>query len=117
MSQGSGRTLSRGEKKRLSIAVELITNPSLLFLDEPTTRMDTCTAEKIVQIVLKMKQKQRTINATIHQPNTQIYHNFDQLMIMSLGRVIYHVNIILKLEQRIRRSKIFFFSWLFLSNR
>ena len=117
MSQGSGRTLSRGERKRLSIAVELITNPSLLFLDEPTTSMDTFTAEKILQIVLKMKQKQRTIIATIHQPNTQIYHNFDQLMIMSLGRVIYHVNITLKLEQRIRCSKIFFFNWLSLSNR
>eukprot|EP00826_Nyctotherus_ovalis_P004756 TRINITY_DN1104_c0_g5_i2.p1 TRINITY_DN1104_c0_g5~~TRINITY_DN1104_c0_g5_i2.p1 ORF type:complete len:667 (-),score=156.46 TRINITY_DN1104_c0_g5_i2:175-2175(-) len=86
----SGRTLSRGEKKRLSIAVELITNPSLLFLDEPTTSMDAFTAEKIVKILHKLKYKGRTIIATIHQPNTHIYNSFDQLMIMSLGRVIYH---------------------------
>ena len=85
------RTLSRGEKKRLSIAVELITNPSLLFLDEPTTSMDTFTAEKIVAIINKLRKKDRTVIATIHQPNTQIYNSFDRLMIMSLGRVIYNV--------------------------
>ena len=86
------RVLSRGEKKRLSIAVELITNPSLLFLDEPTTSMDTFTAEKIISIINKLKSKGRTVIATIHQPNTEIYNNFDKLMIMSLGRVVYHVN-------------------------
>ena len=85
----NGRVLNRGEKKRLSIAVELMTNPSLLFLDEPTTSMDTFTAEKIVQIVNRLKEKGRTIIATIHQPNTQIYNSFDQLMIMALGRTIY----------------------------
>jgi len=85
-----GRTLSRGEKKRLSIAVELITNPSLIFLDEPTTSMDAFTAEKIVKILHKLKSKGRTIIATIHQPNTHIYNSFDQLMIMSFGRVVYH---------------------------
>lgn len=85
-----GRSLTRGEKKRLSIAVELITNPSLVFLDEPTTSMDAFTAERIVKILHKLKHKGRTIIATIHQPNTHIYNSFDQLMIMSLGRVIYH---------------------------
>ena len=85
------RTLSRGEKKRLSIAVELMTNPALLFLDEPTTSMDTFTAEKIVSILTKLTSKGRTIIATIHQPNTEIYTHFDRLMIMSLGRVIYYV--------------------------
>lgn len=87
-----GRSLSRGEKKRLSIAVELITNPSLIFLDEPTTSMDAYTAEKIVKILHRLKLRCRTIIATIHQPNTHIYNSFDQLMIMSLGRVIYHNN-------------------------
>ena len=89
----SGRILNRGEKKRLSIAVELMTNPSLMFLDEPTTSMDTFTAEKIIQIVLKLKQRGRTIVATIHQPNTEIYSKLDQLMIMALGRTIYQVRL------------------------
>ena len=103
------RTLSRGEKKRLSIAVELITNPSLLFLDEPTTSMDTFTAEKIVSIINKLKNKGRTVIATIHQPNTQIYNSFDQLMILSLGRVIYHVIFyIIKLERSKRCCRILY---------
>jgi ABC-type multidrug transport system ATPase subunit len=85
-----GRTLNRGERKRLSIAVELITNPSLLFLDEPTTSMDAFTTEKIIKIMHKLKFKGRTIVATIHQPNTHIYNSFDQLIIMSLGKIIYH---------------------------
>eukprot|EP01022_Parablepharisma_sp_SALTPOND_P001323 TRINITY_DN106087_c1_g1_i1.p1 TRINITY_DN106087_c1_g1~~TRINITY_DN106087_c1_g1_i1.p1 ORF type:complete len:235 (+),score=7.16 TRINITY_DN106087_c1_g1_i1:614-1318(+) len=98
-----GRMLSRGEKKRLSIAVELMTNPSLLFLDEPTTSMDTFTAEKIVNIILKLKQKGRTIIATIHQPNTDIYQRFDQLMVLALGKVIYQVTI--QLQKNLARSQ------------
>lgn len=86
-----GRTLSKGEKKRLSIAVELITNPSLLFLDEPTTSMDSFTAEKIAEIITKLKSRGRTVLATIHQPNTEIFNRFDHLMIMAHGHVIYHV--------------------------
>jgi len=87
----SDRVLTRGEKKRLSIAVELITNPSLLFLDEPTTSMDTFTAEKIISIVLKLKERGRTIIATIHQPNADIYSKFDKLMILAFGYIIYQV--------------------------
>jgi ATP-binding cassette subfamily G (WHITE) protein 1 len=83
------KLLSKGEKKRLSIAVELITNPALIFMDEPTTSMDTFTAEKIVEIINKLKSKGHTIIATIHQPNTQIFRSFDQLMLLSFGHVIY----------------------------
>lgn len=86
------KVLSRGEKKRLSIAIELITNPALVFMDEPTTSMDTFTAEKIIQIINKLKMKGRTIICTIHQPNTAIFNNFDQLMLLSYGHVIYYVN-------------------------
>lgn len=49
-----GRVLRKGEKKRLSIAVELITNPALIFLDEPTTGMDTYTAENILSILNRL---------------------------------------------------------------
>lgn len=85
------KVLQKGEKKRLSIAVELITNPSLIFLDEPTTGMDTFTAERIIQILIKMKQKEKTIIATIHQPNSIIYKSFDKLMILSHGCTTYFV--------------------------
>jgi len=88
---GASPALSRGEKKRLSIAVELITNPALVFMDEPTTSMDTFTAEKIIEIIGKLAQKGRTIIATIHQPNTDIYNKLDQLMLLSYGNVVYSV--------------------------
>lgn len=83
--------LSRGERKRLSIAVELITNPALVFMDEPTTSMDTFTAEKIVEIINKLASKGRTIIATIHQPNTDIYKKLDRLMLLAYGHTIYFV--------------------------
>lgn len=83
--------LSRGERKRLSIAIELITNPALVFMDEPTTSMDTFTAEKIIEIIRKLASKGRTIIATIHQPNTDIYKKLDRLMLLSYGHTIYFV--------------------------
>lgn len=89
---GTDKVLSRGEKKRLSIAVELITNPALVFMDEPTTSMDTYTAERIIEIINKLKDKGRTIIATIHQPNTKMFRSFDRLMLLSYGYVIYFVN-------------------------
>lgn len=81
--------LRKGEKKRASIGVELITNPSLLYVDEPTTGMDSFTAEKLVEILGRLAKRGRTIIATIHQPNSEIFAMFDQLMILALGRTIY----------------------------
>eukprot|EP00826_Nyctotherus_ovalis_P046230 TRINITY_DN51_c0_g2_i5.p1 TRINITY_DN51_c0_g2~~TRINITY_DN51_c0_g2_i5.p1 ORF type:complete len:706 (+),score=187.88 TRINITY_DN51_c0_g2_i5:214-2331(+) len=81
--------LRKGERKRASIGVELITNPSLLFVDEPTTGMDTFTAGKLVELMGKLAKRGRTIIATIHQPNSEIYAMFDKLMILALGRIAY----------------------------
>ena len=117
-----GLSLRKGEKKRLSIAVELITNPALVFMDEPTTGMDTFTAEKIIEIINKLAAKGRTIICTIHQPNTEIYKSLDLLMLLSYGKVIYNVcqhrsynsrdplkarwDILKRMESRVRRIKI-----------
>lgn len=81
--------LRKGERKRASIGVELITNPSLLYVDEPTTGMDTFTARKLVELMGKLAKRSRTIIATIHQPNSEIFALFDKLMILALGRIIY----------------------------
>jgi len=85
----TGPQLSRGEKKKLSIALELITNPALVFMDEPTTSMDAFTAESIIQIINKLKNKGKTIIATIHQPNAEIFKQMDMLMLLSFGNVIF----------------------------
>ncbi len=58
--------VSGGERKRTSIAVELITNPSVIFLDEPTTGLDSVTALRICQVLAEMADNGRTIMCTIH---------------------------------------------------
>lgn len=58
--------VSGGERKRTSIAVELITNPSVIFLDEPTTGLDSVTAMRIVTVLAEMADHGRNIMCTIH---------------------------------------------------
>lgn len=73
------KSISGGERKRTSIGVELITNPSIIFLDEPTTGLDSFTAESVVELLKKLAISGRTVISTIHQPNTFTFKHFDQL--------------------------------------
>jgi ABC-type multidrug transport system ATPase subunit len=81
--------VSGGERKRASIGVELITNPSLIFLDEPTTGLDSFTALQVMQTLKELAQGGRTIITTIHQPNSDIYAMFDRLMLLAQGKIVY----------------------------
>ena len=84
------RGISGGERKRTSIGVELITNPSMVFLDEPTTGLDSKTAENVVSLLVKLAQKGgRTVVSTIHQPSSQIFGLFDELILLVRGNIIY----------------------------
>ena len=84
------RGISGGEKKRASIGTELIFNPSVLFLDEPTTGLDSYTSLKLAELLKFLaKKKGRTIVATIHQPNSQIFSQFDKLLLLKNGTTIY----------------------------
>lgn len=84
------RGVSGGERKRTSIGVEMITDPNLIFLDEPTTGLDSFTATNVVELLMELAEKGRTVIATIHQPNSDIFEMFDQLMLMAKGKIIYH---------------------------
>jgi ABC-type multidrug transport system ATPase subunit len=64
-----------------------------VFLDEPTSGMDSLTAMKVIEVVAKLAKRGRTVVAVIHQPNSQIFQMFDQLMLLSLGNIIYFVRI------------------------
>eukprot|EP00850_Spirogloea_muscicola_P011306 SM000069S20743 [mRNA] locus=s69:581477:585310:- [translate_table: standard] len=83
------RGISGGEKKRLSIACELIASPSVIFADEPTTGLDAFQAEKVMETLRQLAKDGHTVVASIHQPRGSIYTMFDDLLLLADGLVIY----------------------------
>jgi len=83
------RGISGGQVKRLSIAVEIVSLPDLIFLDEPTTGLDSSIAYEVMAAVRNLANQNRTVVCTIHQPSPQTYLLFDKLMLLAEGRVIY----------------------------
>jgi ABC-type multidrug transport system ATPase subunit/ABC-type multidrug transport system permease subunit len=83
------RGLSGGEKKRTSIGIELISNPNLLFLDEPTTGLDSTTALNVMETVRDLKQRGITIISTIHSPSEKILRLFDKIIILCEGNLVF----------------------------
>jgi ABC-type multidrug transport system ATPase subunit/ABC-type multidrug transport system permease subunit len=87
---GLTKGISGGERKRVSIATEMITEPSVLFLDEPTSGLDSKTAMTIIELILELAKKgNRTIMMSIHQPRSTIFNLFDKLLLLASGKVAY----------------------------
>ncbi|KAM8800917.1 broad substrate specificity ATP-binding cassette transporter ABCG2-like isoform 1-T2 [Rhynchonycteris naso] len=84
------RGVSGGERKRTSIGMELITDPSILFLDEPTTGLDSSTANAVLLLLKRMSKQGRTIILSIHQPRYSIFKLFDSLTLLASGRLVFH---------------------------
>ncbi|KFP59313.1 ATP-binding cassette sub-family G member 2, partial [Cariama cristata] len=84
------RGVSGGERKRTNIGMELITEPPVLFLDEPTTGLDASTANAVLILLKKLSRRGRTIIFSIHQPRYSIFKLFDSLTLLALGKVLYH---------------------------
>ncbi|KAF9760827.1 ABC transporter G family member 7 [Nosema granulosis] len=81
--------LSGGERKRLSIAVELLGNPPILFLDEPTSGLDSFNAINILELLKKLTEMGKTILVTIHQPSYQMVKYFEKIILLSQGGMVY----------------------------
>lgn len=82
--------LSGGERRRLSVGIQLISNPSILFLDEPTTGLDNYNAFLLCRSFQHLARRlNKTIIMSIHQPRADIFELFDTILILSKGRLCY----------------------------
>ncbi|KAM1175707.1 hypothetical protein ACFX19_028669 [Malus domestica] len=82
--------LSTEQRKRLTVAVELVANPSIIFMDEPTSGLDARAAAIVMRTVRNTVDTGRTLVCTIHQPSIDIFEAFDELLLMKRGgQVIY----------------------------
>jgi len=83
------RGISGGEKRRVNIACELVISPTVLFLDEPTTGLDSYNALVVVECLKRLATKGKIIVLSIHQPRFNIFKMFDQLLLLSEGHTVY----------------------------
>ncbi|EFO83630.1 CRE-WHT-6 protein [Caenorhabditis remanei] len=86
---GEKKGISGGEARRLTFACEMLSNPSLLFADEPTTGLDSFMAESVIQILRGIAKTGRTIICTIHQPSSQLYQMFHRVIYLANGRTAF----------------------------
>ncbi|KAI9161453.1 hypothetical protein LWI28_017604 [Acer negundo] len=77
--------LSTEQRKRLTIAVELVANPSIIFMDEPTSGLDARSAAIVMRTVRNTVDTGRTVVCTIHQPSIDIFEAFDELLLLKRG--------------------------------
>ncbi|KFK33826.1 hypothetical protein AALP_AA5G065100 [Arabis alpina] len=77
--------LSSEQRKRMTIAVELVANPSILFMDEPTSGLDARAAAIVMRTVRNTVNTGRTVVCTIHQPSIDIFESFDELFLLTRG--------------------------------
>jgi ABC-type multidrug transport system ATPase subunit len=77
--------LSMEQRKRLTIAVELVSDPQLLFLDEPTSGLDSQAAMKVMEVVKRVAETGRAVICTIHQPSLAVFSYFDYLLLLKRG--------------------------------
>jgi ABC transport system ATP-binding/permease protein len=79
------KTISGGQRKRLNIALELIREPSVLFVDEPTSGLSSRDSENIMDLLKELTLKGKLVFVVIHQPSSEIFKMFDKLFIMDHG--------------------------------
>ena len=84
------KVLSGGERKRCSIGVELVSDPSVILLDEPTSGLDSFKARSICELLHKLaRDKGKTVVSTIHSPSSEAFFFFDRLILMADGHIVY----------------------------
>jgi len=82
--------ISGGQRKRVNLAMELLTDPSLLFLDEPTSGLSSQDTLVVMDVLRKFADDGKTIILTIHQPSLEAYKKMDNVIILSSGKLMYY---------------------------
>ncbi|KAK3927759.1 ATP-binding cassette sub-family G member 4 [Frankliniella fusca] len=81
--------MSGGERKRLSIGVELVTNPPIMLFDEPTSGLDSVSSVQVVSHLRSLALAGRTVAVVLHQPSSRMFQLFDDLLVLGPGRSLY----------------------------
>ncbi|NWQ76991.1 ABCG8 protein, partial [Columbina picui] len=83
------RGVSGGERRRVSIGVQLLWNPGILILDEPTSGLDSFTAHNLVITLSRLARGNRLVLLSLHQPRSDIFQLFDLVLLMTSGVTVY----------------------------
>ncbi|MDR3094275.1 MAG: ATP-binding cassette domain-containing protein [Bacteroidales bacterium] len=87
------KTISGGQRKRLNIALEMLREPSILFVDEPTSGLSSNDSENVMDLMSELAQKGKQVFVVIHQPSSNIFKMFDKIIILDTGGyLIYYGN-------------------------
>ena len=86
--------LSTEQRKRLTIAVELVANPSIIFMDEPTSGLDARAAAIVMRCVRNTVNTGRTVVCTIHQPSIDIFEAFDEVSLLFVQELLLLENLL-----------------------
>ena len=79
------KTISGGQRKRLNIGLELVREPSILFVDEPTSGLSSRDAENVMDLLKQLALSGKLVFVVIHQPSSDIFRLFDQLLMLDTG--------------------------------
>lgn len=86
------KKISGGQRKRLNIALELIREPSVLFVDEPTSGLSSADSDNVMELLKALSNKGKLVFVVIHQPSSDIFKLFDSLLLLDSGYPVYYGN-------------------------
>ncbi|KAF1787466.1 P-loop containing nucleoside triphosphate hydrolase [Phytophthora cactorum] len=86
----SERGISGGERRRVSIGMELVTSPQILILDEPTSGLDSSSAHSVVKLIKELASHDRIVILSIHQPSSRSFLLLDKIMLLGKGQLLYN---------------------------